>query len=87
MAEIGAGVGLSRDQVLACIDSPAIAAYIVRQRNEKPADVSGLPTIIVNGEVVKAADPTRDLQGEDVAKVIDAKLGAAPAGTPAKPPG
>jgi protein-disulfide isomerase len=85
MAEIGAGVGLSREQVLACIDSPAIAAYIVKQRNEKPADVSGLPTIIVNGEVVKGADPGKELQGEDVAKVIDAKLGGAAPAT--KPPG
>jgi protein-disulfide isomerase len=83
LAAVGERAGLSRDQILACIDSPAIDAFMKKQQSETPKSVQGFPTVMVNGQEVKAADPTKELQSEDVAKAIDAAL----AGVAAKPPG
>jgi protein-disulfide isomerase len=87
LAAIGERAGLTREQVLACIDSPAIDAFMKKQQAETPKSVQGFPTVMVNGEEVKAADPTKELQAEDVARAIEAKLGGTPAAAPAKPPG
>ena len=86
LAAVGERAGLTREQVLTCIDSPAIDAFMKKQQAETPKSVQGFPTVMVNGEEVKAADPTKELQAEDVSKAIEAALGAVSAG-PAKAPG
>lgn len=70
LAEIGMRAGLTREQIVACIDSPAVRDYIVKQFNEKPADAAGLPSVFVNGQFI--ANPSL----ANVVAKIDEVLGA-----------
>jgi protein-disulfide isomerase len=74
LVEIGGAAGLSREQVLACINDPTGAERMERLQALADRDnVTGTPTFYLNGE--KIEDPSV-MTYEGMARVLDAAIAA-----------
>ena len=75
LVEIGAGAGLSEQQVMECITDQAGAERIRRtvENAQQEFDITGTPTLILNGE--KLTDPSI-LTYEGLSRAIDAAIAA-----------
>jgi protein-disulfide isomerase len=74
LLDIGASAGLSQDQVLQCISDEAGAARIRRiEEGSRQFDVTGTPTLILNGQKLEGAEP---LTYDGLSHLIDQALAA-----------
>ncbi|MEZ5937313.1 MAG: DsbA family protein [Hyphomonadaceae bacterium] len=77
LLEIGTRHGLTPDEVKSCVNSPRIQSHIDKVVRDAQRDVSGTPTVFINGE--KITSPNY----ESVTAAIDAALGVTAEPSPA----